>query len=50
MESSTEKLLRLSMFDGEHKKFQIWWTRFMAYAGVLGSVKPLRKVEKLKCH
>lgn len=24
----------LPLFDGEHKNFQIWWTRFKAFAGV----------------
>jgi len=34
MESSSEKSVRLPTFDGEHKKFQLWWTRFKAYAMV----------------
>ena len=34
MESSSEKSVRLPTFDGDHKKFQIWWTRFKAYATV----------------
>jgi hypothetical protein len=24
----------LSLFDGQHKNYQIWWTRFIAYASV----------------
>ncbi len=27
-------MVRLSAFDGDHKKFQIWWMRFKAYATV----------------
>jgi hypothetical protein len=35
MESSREaKSVRLPVFDGAYKNFQVWWTRFMAYAAV----------------
>ena len=34
MESSSEKSVRLPTFDGDYKKFQLWWTRFNAYATV----------------
>jgi hypothetical protein len=43
MESFTARLLKLPLFDGEHKKFQIWWTWFMAYAGVFGFSKGLKE-------
>jgi hypothetical protein len=35
--------LKVPLFDGEHKKFQIWWTRFMAYDGVFGFSKALKE-------
>jgi hypothetical protein len=34
MNSSSEKSVRLPTFDGQHKNFQLWWTRFVAYATV----------------
>ena len=34
MNSSSEKSVRLPMFDGAPKKFQLWWMRFLAYAMV----------------
>jgi hypothetical protein len=34
MNSSREKSVRLPTFDGSHKNFQLWWTRFVAYATV----------------
>jgi hypothetical protein len=35
MESAGIKSLRLPLFfDGKHEKFQVWWTRLQAYAGV----------------
>jgi hypothetical protein len=33
-ESSRTTSVRLSLFDGQHKNYQIWWTKFMAYASV----------------
>jgi hypothetical protein len=32
--SGESKLVKLPTFDGDHKKFQIWWTRFHGYATV----------------
>ena len=34
MESVSDKSVRLPVFEGAHKDFQLWWTRFMAYATV----------------
>ena len=34
MEMSADKSVRLPLFDGAHKDFQMWWTRFQAYATV----------------
>lgn len=34
MDSAAVKSLRLPTFDGTAEKFQIWWTRFWAYASV----------------
>jgi hypothetical protein len=31
------------MFDGKPEKFQVWWTRLRAYAGVFGFIKALAK-------
>ncbi len=31
---ASEKSVRLPVFDGAHKDFQLWWTRFQAYATV----------------
>ena len=45
MEASIEsesKLLRLPLFDGKYSKFQIWWTRFKAYAAVYGYAAALK--------
>jgi hypothetical protein len=33
-ETSSEKGVKLPTFDGDYKKFQMWWTRFSAYATV----------------
>ena len=33
-ESASDRGLKLPIFDGEAKKFQMWWTRFNAYASV----------------
>jgi hypothetical protein len=33
-ESSRTTSVRLPLFDGQHKNYQIWWTRFIAYASV----------------
>jgi hypothetical protein len=43
MESSSEKSVRLPTFDGSHAKFQIWWTRFKAYAMVYKFVEALKE-------
>lgn len=43
MDNTAVKSLKLPSFDGEHKSFQVWWTRFMAYAGVFGFAKALRE-------
>ena len=58
MEDTGLKSLKLPLFDGEEKNFQIWWTRFRAYAGchgfssAIGTVKnndlPDREDEALK--
>ena len=36
MDDTGLKSLKLPLFDGEEKNFQIWWTRFRAYAGCHG--------------
>ena len=33
-DSASEKGVKLPTFDGDSKKFQLWWTRFCAYATV----------------
>jgi hypothetical protein len=33
-DSASEKGVKLPNFDGDSKKFQLWWTRFCAYATV----------------
>ena len=33
-DSASEKGVKLPSFDGDSKKFQLWWTRFCAYASV----------------
>jgi hypothetical protein len=44
MDGSVMKFVKLTVFDGEHKKFQVWWTtRFIMYAGVFGFSKALIK-------
>jgi hypothetical protein len=42
MDSAGVKSVRLPSFDGTSDKFQIWWTRFMAYAGVHGFIQALK--------
>jgi hypothetical protein len=39
--NSAVKSLKLPFLDGEQKKFQIWWTPCMVYAGVFGLRKAL---------
>ena len=42
METSV-KSLKLPLFDGKPEKFQVWWTRFKAYASVFSfsqAIKP----------
>jgi hypothetical protein len=34
MEIASDKSVRLPVFEGAHKDFQVWWTRFQAYATV----------------
>ena len=41
MESST-KSVQLPPFDGREEKFQIWWTKFIAYACVYAFAKSLK--------
>ena len=36
MEGSTTKSLRLPTFNGKPEHYQVWITRFRAYAGVFG--------------
>jgi hypothetical protein len=43
MEGSMMKSVKMPLYDGTHDKFQIWWTRFLAYAGVLGFALALGK-------
>jgi hypothetical protein len=43
MNGSSEKLVRLLTFDGSHKNFQLWWTRFVAYVTVYKFVEAVRK-------
>jgi hypothetical protein len=33
-DSASKKGVKLPNFDGDSKKFQLWWTRFCAYATV----------------
>jgi hypothetical protein len=42
MDSAGFMSVRLPSFDGTSDKFQIWWTRFMAYAGVHGFIQALK--------
>jgi hypothetical protein len=40
----------LPAFDEESKNFQLWWTRFKAYAAVKSSlIKPLRELLNPAC-
>jgi hypothetical protein len=41
-ETSRTTLVRLPLFDGQHKNSQIWWTRFMAYASVHNFTQALK--------
>ena len=43
MQSSSEKSVKLPMFDGAPKNFQIWWMRFVAYAMVYKFNKVISK-------
>jgi hypothetical protein len=43
MNSSSEKSVRLPTFDGAHKTFQLWWTRFVAFATVYKFVEAINK-------
>ena len=43
MNSSSEKSVRMPTFDGSHKNFQLWWTRFVGYATVYQFVKAINK-------
>ena len=40
-EEAKVKSLKLPTFDGAHKKFQLWWVRFTAYATVYKFVQAL---------
>jgi hypothetical protein len=43
MDSASEtKSLRLPIFDGIYKKFQIWWEQFIAFATVFKFTKALK--------
>jgi hypothetical protein len=43
MESAAEtKTVRLPVFGGAHKGFQVWWIRFMAFAAVYKIPKALK--------
>jgi hypothetical protein len=42
MESAGIKSLRLPPIDGKPDKFQVWWTRLKAYAGVFGYLAALQ--------
>jgi hypothetical protein len=43
MNSSSEKSVRLPTFNGAHKTFQLWWTRFEGYATVYNFVEAINK-------
>ena len=43
MQSSSEKSVKLPMFDGVPKNFQIWWMRFIAFATVYKFNKAISK-------
>ena len=36
------KGVRLPVFDGTHKMFQMWWMRFTAYAVVCKFIKAIK--------
>jgi hypothetical protein len=39
---SVNSRVRLPEFDGAHKNFQVWWTRFMAFAAVMKITQALK--------
>jgi hypothetical protein len=43
MSSSYDKSVKLPTFDGAHKSFQLWWTRFTAFATVYKFNEAVRK-------
>jgi hypothetical protein len=42
METSNERSLKLPTFDGSHKKFTLWWIRFMGFAECHNFAKALQ--------
>jgi hypothetical protein len=38
-----EVILRLPVFDREHKKYMVWWTHFETYAGCFGFLEALEE-------
>jgi hypothetical protein len=43
MSSSPEKSVKLPTFNGSHKSFQLWWTRFVAFAIVSKFIEAISK-------
>jgi hypothetical protein len=43
MDSLSMKLLKLPLFDGEHKKYMVWWVCFEAYVGCFGFLEALEE-------
>ena len=42
MDSTVSSRVLLPEFDGVQKNFQIWWTRFLAYAAVMSFTQALK--------
>jgi hypothetical protein len=47
IDTMSSKSLRLPVFDGEAKKYMVWWARFTAYAGVFGFLEALEHDENM---
>jgi hypothetical protein len=39
---NNSRMVRLPEFDGAHNAFQVWWTRFMAFAAVMRITQVLK--------
>ena len=47
MSEETSSMLKLPVFDGDAKAYQIWWIRFQAYSRGKGFNVTLRKIDDL---